>query len=83
MVGAYRGVSSNSSASAGHRQGQGQGQGGRAREQTHLMFSHTIKGQKYNMPLLGRFLDSTRMTMRGVQGSSAPLPLSHFVRCCV
>lgn len=21
------------------------------------MFSHTIKGQKYNMPLLGRFLD--------------------------
>ena len=25
---------------------------------THLMFSHTAKGQKYNLPLLARFLES-------------------------
>ena len=24
---------------------------------THIMFSHTVKGQTYNMPLLSRFLD--------------------------
>jgi alpha-aminoadipic semialdehyde synthase len=24
--------------------------------QTHLMFSHTLKGQDYNMPLLARFM---------------------------
>jgi alpha-aminoadipic semialdehyde synthase len=26
-------------------------------ERTHLMFSHTAKGQLYNMPLLSRFVE--------------------------
>ena len=28
------------------------------RPRTHLMFSHTAKGQKHNLPLLARFLES-------------------------
>jgi len=30
---------------------------GRLVPRTHIMFSHTIKGQEYNMPLLSRFLE--------------------------
>lgn len=29
------------------------------RERTHVMFSHTAKGQMYNMPLLSRFVDDS------------------------
>jgi len=32
---------------------------GRVRPPTHLMFSHTAKGQEYNMPLLARFVSSS------------------------
>jgi alpha-aminoadipic semialdehyde synthase len=32
---------------------------GKTMPRTHFMFSHTIKGQEYNMPLLSRFLDGS------------------------
>ena len=48
---------------------------------THMMFSHTVKGQEYNMPLLSRFLSGgdhfadPRLTGDG----SLPQPSSRLV----
>lgn len=40
---------------------------GRLVPRTHLMFSHTIKGQDYNMPLLSRFLAGGDVFHAGAQ----------------
>lgn len=41
---------------------------------THIMFSHTHKGQSYNIPLLSRFLDSQSYTSR-LECTKAPSSL--------
>jgi alpha-aminoadipic semialdehyde synthase len=47
--------------------------GGALAPRTHFMFSHTIKGQAYNMPLLSRFLPGCPGAPAPA-GGAAPLP---------
>ncbi|KAJ3978699.1 hypothetical protein F5890DRAFT_1559840 [Lentinula detonsa] len=60
----------------GAREGEGEGEGvNRKVERTYMMFSHTAKGQEYNMPLLDMFLGEVYDSSSSLSSSS---PSSHL-----